>query len=35
MLRISLGMAVYTSNDRRAVWITARWFTWLAVEESP
>lgn len=29
MPRISLGMAVYTSNDRRAVWITARWFTWL------
>jgi len=32
---MSLGMAVYTSNDRRAVWITARWFTWLAVEGAP
>lgn len=30
MPRINLGMAVYMSNDRRAVWITARWFTWLA-----
>lgn len=34
MPQISLGMAVYTSNDRRAVWITARWFTWLAVEDT-
>ncbi len=32
---MSLGMSVYTSSDRRAVWITARWFQWLAVEESP
>lgn len=35
MPRISLGMAVYTSNGRRAVWITARWFTWLAAEDAP